>query len=287
MKRTLKAILIAAVLAAGPALAQPTAVVEGVQMPAWVERDGRRLPAAVGFELKAGDQLRTGAGSRLLLKLAEGSLVKLGENGTLKLDELASGRDLFKGAMSVLEGAFRFTTQLVAKKRRRDINIHVSQVTAGIRGTDLWGRSRDDNQIVCLIEGAIQVGALDEKPVVMDKPLQFYQRTKGQTQPVSFVDAKQLAEWAKETEIEAGKGAARRGGGWKVVLATVEDQNAALEVYDRVREAGYAAEIRPSKEAEKRTYAVRIAGLPSKAEAEALAAQLRGRNGVAEPRVTR
>jgi cell division septation protein DedD len=104
---------------------------------------------------------------------------------------------------------------------------------------------------------------------------------------VSFVDPKQLEEWAKETEIEAGKGAARRGGAWKVVLATADDQQAALAAYDAARAAGFAAEIRPSKEAEKRTYQVRIAGLPSKAEAEALAARLRGTNGLAEPSVSR
>jgi len=34
-------------------------------------------------------------------------------------------------------------------------------------------------------------------------------------------------------------------------------------------------------------YLVRIAQLPSKAEAEALGAQLRGRYGVAEPKVSR
>ena len=288
MRTLLYNAFVAATLFASTQLqAQPAAVVEGVQMPAWVERDGRRSPVAVGFELKAGDELRTGAGSRLLLRLAEGSLVKLGENGTLKLDELQPARDLFRGAMSVLEGAFRFTTEVVAKKRRRDINIHVAQVTAGIRGTDLWGRSRQDNQIVCLIEGEIQVGAVDEKPVTMDRPLQFYQRTRGQTQPVSFVDPKQLEEWAKETEIEAGKGAVRRGGAWKVVLATADDQGSALAAYDAARAAGFAAEIRPSKEAEKRTYQVRIAGLPSKAEAEALAARLRGTNGIAEPKVSR
>ena len=268
--------------------AQPAAVVEGVQMPAWIERDGKTaVPVVPGMELKAGDRLRTGAGSRLLLKLAEGSLVKLGENGRLSLSELVPSKEIFKAALGVLEGAFRFTTDLMAKNRRRDINIHVSQVTAGIRGTDLWGRSREDNQIVCLIEGAIEVGAPEEKPVTMDQPLQFYQRTKGKTQPVGFVDQKQIDEWAKETEIEAGKGAARGGGKWKLQLATTDEQNAALAVYDQVRAEGYPAEIYPANEGGKRTYVVRISNLPSKAEAEALATQLRGKSGVADPGISR
>lgn len=282
------ALALAAALYSSLSLAQPAMLVEGVQMPAWIEREGKApVPVAPGMELKPGDRLRTGAGSRLLLKLSEGSLVKLGENARLQIAELVPSKEVFKAALGVFEGAFRFTTELVAKKRRRDINIHVAQVTAGIRGTDLWGRSRAGNEIVCLIEGAIEVGAPNETPVAMDKPLQFYQRTQGKTQPVAFVSQKQLDEWARETEIERGKGAARRGGAWKVVLAAPEEQGAALAVYDGARSAGYPAEIRPAKEGDKRTYVVRIANLPSKAEAEALAAQLKGKSGVAEPRVTR
>jgi hypothetical protein len=226
------AFVAASLFASSQLQAQPAAVVEGVQMPAWVERAdagaARRIPLAPGMELRSGDQLRTGAGSRLLLRLEEGSLVKLGENGNLTLAELTPAKDIFRGFMRVAEGAFRFTTQKVGASRRRDININVAQVTAGIRGTDLWGRQRDDVQIVCLIEGRIEVGAQGEKPVTMDQPLQFYQRERGQTKPVGFVDAKQLAQWATETEIETGKGAARRGGRWRVELATVNTQAEAL-----------------------------------------------------------
>jgi len=88
MKPLSYAALAAAALVAGQAFAQPAAVVEGVQMPAWVERSGRTSPVAPGMALQAGDQVRTGAGSRLLVKLSEGSLVKLGENGTLRIAEL-------------------------------------------------------------------------------------------------------------------------------------------------------------------------------------------------------
>jgi cell division septation protein DedD len=162
----------------------------------------------------------------------------------------------------------------------------VATVTAGIRGTDLWGRSRNEREIVCLIEGRIEVGAEGEQPVVMDQPRQFYVRDKGKTQPVGLVEPQQLNEWAKETEIERGKGAARRGGKWSVVLATAANQRDALMMYDEVRKAGYPAEIRPSKDADKRSYVVRIRNLPSKAEAAALADALRGKHGVQNPAVS-
>ena len=278
--------LLATSVACGPALAQPAAVVEAVQAPVWVERAGRRAPRAPGMELRTGDQVRTGAGSRLLMKLAEGSLVKLGENASLHLAELKPARDIFRGVLSVLEGAFRFTTQRIGANRRRDININVSQVTAGIRGTDLWGRSTTERQIVCLIEGNIQVGAPGEAAVTLDQPLQFYRREGGTTHPVAFVDTAQLGEWAKQTEIEAGKGAATRGGRWKVNLGTADNQADALALYDQVRAAGYAAEIHPARAGDQLVYVIRIRQLPSKAEAQSLANALRGKHGVAEPTIS-
>ncbi|MDH4323869.1 MAG: FecR domain-containing protein [Betaproteobacteria bacterium] len=278
-------------LAAAPLEAAPAALVEGVQMPAWVERAGigaaRRLPLAPGMELRGGDELRTGAGARVYVKLAEGSLIKLGENASLRILDLAPDRGgFFKAALNVLEGAFRFTTDLLAKQRRRDVSIRVASVTAGIRGTDLWGKSAPQKQVVCLIDGKIEVGAEGEAPVVMDQPRQFYQRVKGETQPVGFVDPTQLAQWARETEIEDGRGAARSGGRWKVTLARAATQGAALEVYDRLRDAGYAAEILPVKADAGHDYLVRISRLSTRADAEALAEQLRATAGVQEPKVS-
>ena len=268
------------------ALAQVAATIAGVQMPAWVERGGRRVPIIPGMELRAGDQLVTGAGSRALVKLADGSLVKLGENGQLGFQELNPAADLFKAALNVLEGAFRFTTDLVAKSRKREVSIRAAQVTAGIRGTDLWGRSRAGNEVVCLIEGEIEVGAAGESPVAMNQPLQFYRRIEGKTQPVGTVSKQQLEQWAVETELQPGKGIARVGGRFSVILGQAEEQNGALALYDSVGNAGYPAQIRPVKEGEKIVYYVVIRNLPSRAEANAVANQLRGKFGISEPKVS-
>jgi hypothetical protein len=285
----LKALFAVALLVPGLAGAQSAAVVEGVQMPAWVERtDGgaaRKIPVVVGMQLKAGDKLTTGGGSRLQVRLSEGSVVKLGENASLQLKELEPSQTVFKAALGVLQGAFRFTTDALAKNRRRDVSISVATVTAGIRGTDLWGKSAPDRQVVCLIEGKIEVGAQNETPVTMDQPMQFYRRENDVTQPVGFVDNGQLAQWAAETEIEKGKGASRNGGKWRVNLVTSSSQIDALSAYDQLRAAGYGAELLPAMAGEKRIYVVRIRNLPSKAEAQALAEQLKGKYGVDKPKV--
>lgn len=286
----LKAACAALAVAASEALAAPNAVVEAVQAPAWVERGTAKIPLAPGMELQNRDQIRTGARSKILLRMAEGSDVKLGENASLLLDNMGSRRDnVFTAAMKVAEGAFRFTTRALARyKGKRDININISQVTAGIRGTDVWGKAASDRDIVCLIEGKIEVQRGTDQPITMDQPLSFYIAPKDKPPlPVAPVPPEQLKQWSAETEVEPGRGVARRGGRWKVVLASVDTQQAALGIYDQVRAGGYAAEIHPDKVEDKRVYIVRLSQLPSKEEAQALAGALRGRMGVAEPKVTR
>ena len=274
---------LALALAASGAMAAPAAIVDAVQMPAWVERAGKQMPAAAGMELIATDTLRTGASARLYVKLGDGSIVRLGENAKLQLLELVPERSgVFKGVIDVLSGAFRFTTEAVAKPRPREFKLRVSTVTIGIRGTDLWGRSVAQNEIVCLIEGRIETGAEGEQSVVMDQPRQFYRREKGKTQPLGFVTSERLAEWGKETDIAPGAGAVRRGGKWKVVLAQVESKADAGALIEKLHAAGYAAE---SKGKGKR-HIVQVAHLPSKLEAEALAAKLRGQHGVTDPKVS-
>jgi hypothetical protein len=278
-------------LAALDAPAAPAAVIEGMQMPAWIERTVlgrvRRAPLAPGVELKGGDEVRTGPGARLAIKLAEGSTVKLGEKASLRIAALEPDRGgLFAAALNVLEGAFRFTTDVLAKPRPRDVSIRVATVTAGIRGTDLWGKSSGEKQIVCLIEGRIEVGAPGEAPVTMDQPRQFYQRDRGETQPVGFVEPAQLAQWARETEIAEGEGAARRDGKWRVTLARAKTQDAALELYARLRDAGYPARLYPTRAGERRLYLVQIERLASRGDAEALVGQLRGMAGVVDPKVS-
>ena len=278
-------LFVLALLVSCPALAQVAATVEGMQMPAWVERAGRRLPLMPGMELRAGDQVATGAGGRLVIRLAEGSAIRLGENAQMRFAEVSAGRELFRAALNVLEGAFRFTTDIVAKPRKREVSIRAAQVTAGIRGTDFWGRSRPGNEIVCLIEGEIEVAADGEQPVAMNQPLQFYRRENGATQPVGTVDKAQLDKWSQETELETGKGL-RRGGRFSVLLATTPEQNAALAVYDELRHAGYPAEIWPTRDEDKIAYVVRIRQIASRAEARALADQLKGKFGITDPKIS-
>ncbi|HEX7054735.1 MAG TPA: FecR domain-containing protein [Burkholderiales bacterium] len=269
------------------AAAQVAATVEGVQMPAWLEREGVRSPLLPGMELKAGDLVLTGGESRAHFRLSEGSVVKLGANGQLRFVELSATQQLFKGVFEVLEGAFRFTTDVAGRNRKRDVSIKASQVTTGIRGTDVWGKAAAGNEIVCLIEGAVEVSAPGEPPVRLDQPLQFYRRVDGKAQPVGTVDQPQLETWAAMVDLQRGAGIARTGGRVTLELGRFDSRSVAIGVREAVRKAGYPAVMTPIRGKAQTVYLVRIRHFASRAEASTVADALRGKYGVAEPRIAR
>lgn len=270
-----------------PLQAAHLGTVEAVQSPAWLDRAGRSEPLAPGAALRDGDTLRTGGGARLTLRLAEGSTVKLGENAGLAIHSRSERPERsLKAAMEVLKGAFRFTTQVVQKLRgERDVAIRVGTATVGIRGTDVWGRSADDRDLVCLIEGRVEIdhAALGGRPVTMAEAGTFFVAPRGAAPlPVGPVDPRQLAQWARETEIEAADGALRRGGRWTVLIgAPAEAESEALMRHDLARQAGFAVRIRPLRQdGGAWLYQVSLPGAASEKDAEALAARIRSATGL-------
>lgn len=277
MKTIPLALLFGALVLATAARAE-IATVEAVQYPAWLERDGTTVPLVPGTRLQPKDRLRTGEGARVRMQMGEGSAVKLGERAQFTI-ESAEDRSIFKSALKVIAGAFRFTTA-PGSGRKRDFSITAKNVTAGVRGTDLWGKSTDDKDLICLLEGKITVGAQGHPEVTLDQPLDFYQKPRDGKPEVAKVDAKQVEEWAKETEVEAGGPAAQANGRWRVVAAA-KPRDEALKLNRELRRAGYPSEIVQKD----KVYLVQVTRLAGEPEARALMAKIRGVPGVDMPTV--
>jgi hypothetical protein len=277
LARTLGALALAA--AAG-AFAQ-SAKVEAVQYPAWLERGGNIVPLPPGIELESKDKLRTGANARVLLRLREGSSVKLGENARFEVERVEQ-RGIFRAALQVISGAFRFTTEALAKRQRRDITIKVRNIPAGIRGTDVWGKSTEERDLVCLLEGNVSVGAEGREPVTLDKPGAFYQKPRGGEPQLASVDRKQIDIWSRETEIDPDGPAGRVGGAWRVVASKLERRDSALALSRTLRASGYPAQVAAEKGG---IFVVQVPGLASEAAARAVMANLRSIPGVTIPSV--
>jgi len=158
----------------------------------------------------------------------------------------------------------------------RDVRIRVATVTAGIRGTDLWGKSDDQRDLVCLLEGRISVSHAQTGEITMSEPLAFFIAPRQQPPlPVGKVTAAQMRQWAAETELDTVAGGARRGGRFRVEVSTAPDQQSALRDYDAVRRAGYPAVIQPVKSATAVEYRVRIVNLLSERDAQAMAEKVK------------
>jgi hypothetical protein len=265
------------------AAAMAPAVVDSVQAPAWVDRGERTLPLAPGFELRSGDVVRTGAGARAYLILAEGSTVKLGESARFVLYTRSLRPDsLFRGALDIAAGAFRFTTDTLRRARsQRDLTIRVATATVGIRGTDVWGRADPDRDLVALIEGRIELTRGGES--IDLQPMTFMDAPRGSPAEVKVLEPALFRGLARETEIESGDGAHRSRGKWAVAAGDFETQEEALGRYDQLRDAGFAVRITPRAqtqgEASGWRYAVRLPGFASDADARAAAARIKAAAG--------
>jgi len=286
--------LVGAALApiSGSLAATAQAEVEALQMPAWLTRDEKRLPLALGAQLRSGDTITTGKDSRVVLHLSDGSTVKLGENARFDLNEMSEKRDggqqVFSASLGVTQGAFRFTTSAENKSRtKRNVDVKFRTVTASIVGTDLWGKSTDDQEVVALIEGKIKASRKGEAPVTMDQTRTVLIAPRdAPPKPIVTITLAQLNGFAQETELQPGAGAAGKGGSWKVYAARTPRQEDALAVYERLRDAGYAAAIQPAIAQGKQIYQVRIVGLLSEADGVAVAIKLRVELGLQDVHVS-
>ena len=261
------------------AAAVPDALVDAVQAPVWVERAERRLALAPGMPLENRDRVLTGSGARLIVKLADGSTVKLGENVNVRVNAMKQGEQggqgFFTAALDVSKGAFRLSTDIFRKRQmQRSINIRAGMVTIGIRGTAVWGRSGNETDLVCLLEGHVVASHPMAEPTELTEPLQFYAANKGQAPvAVASVEPGELARWALETELQHGLATQQTDGRWTLNFGRF-DKDGALTLHDQLSAAGYAGRIRPVLVSGGYLYELRLEKLVTGREAQLLADKL-------------
>jgi hypothetical protein len=98
---------------------------------------------AQGDPVFAGERIRTGAGTVLLIEFNDTSRFTLGPNAEFEVEKYfqaaggVSGEEAFTSR--VFKGAFRFVSGLIAKKKRENVRITTVVATIGIRGTHFEG----------------------------------------------------------------------------------------------------------------------------------------------------
>ncbi|MBL8402866.1 MAG: FecR domain-containing protein [Candidatus Accumulibacter sp.] len=281
------------------------AIVDGVLMPAWLERLGVRQELTPGMVLQNRDRVISGPRARVRIRLGDGSTVGMAADSQLDLNALGVREaQVFTAALDVQQGAVRFSTSAFNRNhRQRAVNLRVGTLTAGIRGTDVLGRVDAESDRICLLEGSIVVLHPLAEALQIDTAPSCYLAPKGDAPaPIEVVTASQLASLAAQTALPAApppvavptgmsqvadRHATRRGR-WVVELATLDSEAATLSLYDRARTAGYPVRIMPRANADSGyDYTVRLAQLPTQSEAAALAVQIAESLQIALPVVVR
>jgi hypothetical protein len=274
---------LAMLLLTAPLHAAPAAVVETVLMPAWLYRDAGYSPLQPGMALQSGDTVLSGSRARVQLRLEEGSTVKLGEYARFELDSLAAptpADEAFRGALSVVKGAFRLTTSPFMKHRKREISVRIATITVGIRGTDIWGKVNPERDLLALLEGNIEVAHDSGAKFTMQEPLTYVSAPRNAAlQPIQRIAEDQLKVWAAETEPQPGSGLSQTDGAWKVRMGAYRAKAAALRAQGFYRKQGYAVDLEKMRRGP-HAYRLMIHHLTSHEDAEALAAGLRERFGL-------
>ena len=289
MRRAIQLLAVATALLL-PSFTSFAAQVDGLQMPAWVEHAGERQPVRAGMALAESDIVETGKGGRLIIQLADGSFVKLGEEARLALVSLREDdtpQGVLTGLLDVVKGAFRYTAGTLGRMVRRDIQVNIASTTLGIRGTDVWGRSKEGESTVCLIEGKITLNHPARGEFTMDQPLSFFVAPRdGEPQPVGPVDPEKLKQWAAETELDLGRGVILPGGGWIVQLGSHQSEATARKIEKRLLDAGVPVEFTSVQLKDRTFHRLRVSGFDSQQDAKYFADKVRGQPGIPKPWVT-
>jgi hypothetical protein len=272
--------------------ATSSTVVEAIQLPAWVERNGQRRAAEPGVQLRATDKAITAGNARMLLRMSDRSVIKLGENTEFLIETLtvrqpqAAGPSELSATLRLVTGVFRYATDYSSKAlgNKRELNLKMATATVGIRGTDFWSMTDAEHDAVCMFEGKVEV-VRDNKPgIMLDKPGAFWVVFTGEPEkPAGQATPDQLAKFIGQAEMQPGQGIVLQGGRWRTVAGLMPSGGQANALRTRLQTAGYPADVL----AKDGKFEVRINQLATREDAEAVLKQLQANAalGVTEGRV--
>lgn len=180
--------------------AQQTEVI-ALQERAWLARSNVVTTLNLKENLQSGDQIRTGKGARVWLKLPDESVVKLGEFAMFTIHDLKPSNNMLQGSFELLRGAFRLTTP-PQTTTKHDFQIKINAITAGIRGTDIWGITQSDKDLICLLDGQISVQSGVVK-TTLSNPRDYFIVPKNAEPTIGILeDDEKFKQWVNSTELQ-------------------------------------------------------------------------------------
>jgi len=230
-----------------PVLADDRVVIEAVQPPAWLERDGSYQAILPGEELRKGDALVTGGGGRMSVRLGDDGQLRQGAATRLSFSQLRStGADQagLKALINVEAGAMNVETGSGSKARHIRIQLNQLEVDLTAASTRFSGETEKELDIACLLAGSMKVKQ-GEQAEDLGQPGQCYVlQLSGEKQRIDKQITSEQAEMvAAITASNSDRPVIRQQGSWAVNVASFEKQNDARQFMELLYKAGYPAAV--------------------------------------------
>ena len=132
------AVAILALAATGLARAEDVGQVKVAKGTVHVERDGQRLPAAVGMAIRQSDTLVTGADGSAGVTFSDNSLLSTGPNSILVVDQYKFDFTTHAGKFdaSLKKGTLAVVSGKIVKQSPGAMRVRTPAAIMGVRGTE-------------------------------------------------------------------------------------------------------------------------------------------------------
>jgi len=132
------AVAVLALAATGLARADDVGQVKVAKGTVHVERDGQRLPAAVGMPIRQSDTLITGADGSAGVTFSDNSLLSTGPNSVLVVERYAFNSTTHAGTFdaSLKKGTLAVVSGKIVKQSPGAMRVRTPAAIMGVRGTE-------------------------------------------------------------------------------------------------------------------------------------------------------
>lgn len=127
-----------AAMMAFPALGAEVGMVKVAHGSVAIERDGARMPAAVGTPLQASDVIVTGADGAAGITFIDNSLVSVGPGSVFAIDKYAFDATTYAGEFqgTLSKGRLAAVSGKMVKQAPESMKIRTPSAVMGVRGTE-------------------------------------------------------------------------------------------------------------------------------------------------------
>jgi hypothetical protein len=147
VRSILAAVLLPAALMLPPAIAcaQDVGQIKTTKGAVQIERDGQKLPAAVGVKIRQSDKIVTGADGSVGITFIDNSLLSAGPNSTLAIERYAFDPTTHAGAFdsNLSRGTLSVVSGKIARQTPGAMTVKTPSAILGVRSTEFVVRADD------------------------------------------------------------------------------------------------------------------------------------------------